>query len=60
MDVFLLLMVGALSGYLLALFFSWFALVWWGPVLAVGSAAICTNMALTGRRELPSLLAVSA
>jgi hypothetical protein len=40
MEVFLLLTVGALSGYLLALFFSWFALVWWGPVLAVGSAAI--------------------
>jgi hypothetical protein len=40
MEVFLLLMVGGLSGYLLALLFSWLALVWWGPVLAVGSAAI--------------------
>jgi hypothetical protein len=40
MEVFLLLMLGALSGYLLAQFTSWFGLAWWGPVLAAISAVI--------------------
>jgi hypothetical protein len=40
MDVFLILTVGALSGFIIAQFVSWFGLLWFGPVLAAISAAI--------------------
>jgi hypothetical protein len=43
MDVFLLLVVGALSGYILGHFFSWHVLFLCGPVLAVVSAIILQN-----------------
>jgi hypothetical protein len=40
MVVFLILMVGALSGLVLAQVFSWLGLVWCAPVLAVVSAVL--------------------
>jgi hypothetical protein len=43
MAVFLLLAVGALSGYILGQFFSWHVLLLSGPVLAVVSAIILQN-----------------
>jgi hypothetical protein len=43
MDVFLLLAVGALSGYVLGHFFSWHVLLLCGLVLAVVSAIVLQN-----------------